>query len=332
MRYSHRFFLYAPVAACVALIGAVMIYWWFASSAFSHALDRANGTEILPGVTFSYTTKTLAGFPFRVDARLDGVTLKTANARGPLTWTIAHFAVHALTYDPSRIILEAAGKQRLSWTAKDGTAQTATFLPALLRASAILRKNRLTRFDAEAVGLSSGQFAMTRGEFHIRHNPQHDTMDVDIHAQDLHLPKDGTHAFGNTIAKLRFDGQIGPAKPFDALFAGHADWRRVLDNWRAQKGGLALNHIDIQWGPAAATGKGALTLDSQRRLTGQLQLMVNGVHALPEAPAPQSITAAIQSAAANSPKPGNGTAVTLRFNNGLIYAGSLPAGFLSPLY
>jgi hypothetical protein len=342
MRFSHRFFLYAPLAACLALIGAVMAYWWFASAAFSQALTRANGTQILPGVTFSYTTKTLAGFPFRVDARLEGVKLTTANARGPLSWASEHLAVHALTYNSGRIILEAAGQQTLTWTAKDGTTHTSTFLPALLRASANLRKGELVRFDGEAIGLSStnhesvgqksGVFEMTRGEFHIRHDPLHDTMDVDVHAQDIHLPKDRVYAFGNTIAKFRIDGQLGPAKPFDALLSGHADWRRTLDTWRAANGGFTLDHMDMQWGRVSATGKGTLALDSQHRLKGQLQLMVNGVPAAPGANTQQSITGAVQSAAENTAHSDNGAPVILRFNEGLIFAGSLPAGFLSPLY
>ncbi|HUJ02189.1 MAG TPA: hypothetical protein VLW75_01010, partial [Rhizomicrobium sp.] len=60
MKYSHRFFLWAPVAVLVALLAAAVIHWFAAANAFAKYIDAANGHEIAPGVTLRFAHRQLA--------------------------------------------------------------------------------------------------------------------------------------------------------------------------------------------------------------------------------------------------------------------------------
>jgi len=51
MRYSSRFWLYAPLAAFALLILGIMVHWWFAAAAFEKRLAAIKGREAAPGIT-----------------------------------------------------------------------------------------------------------------------------------------------------------------------------------------------------------------------------------------------------------------------------------------
>ena len=87
MRYSSRFFLYAPLALFLALAAWVMVYWWIVAGALDSKLTALNGHEALPGVTLSWQTKTITGFPFNLDVAFTGVTVRGQAAHGPFSWT-----------------------------------------------------------------------------------------------------------------------------------------------------------------------------------------------------------------------------------------------------
>src|SRR4051794_12137854 len=98
MRYSSRFFLYAPILGLLILAAFAMIHWWVDATAFAKRLDAANGHEIMPGVKLSFVAKKIAGFPFRLDTILKGVRVEVAETTGPVTWSSEDFAMHVLTY------------------------------------------------------------------------------------------------------------------------------------------------------------------------------------------------------------------------------------------
>ncbi len=62
MKYSSRFFLYAPLALFLALAIGTGVYWWIAAGALSKKLDSLNGHEAIPGVTLSFKSKALSAF------------------------------------------------------------------------------------------------------------------------------------------------------------------------------------------------------------------------------------------------------------------------------
>ena len=140
----------------------------FASLAVAFAL------AIAPGVTLHFSSRALAGFPFRVDAVLENMRIDVATPHGPATWKAEHFALHMLDYGRLQFVFEAAGKQTISWHDEKGAAHGLSFTPALLRASANAGGGTLSRFDIELYGAATQAVAVTHSELHIRHDPDAD--------------------------------------------------------------------------------------------------------------------------------------------------------------
>lgn len=342
MRYSHRFFLYAPVAALVVLAAAVALYWSVSVQAFARKLDAMNGAEVAPGVTLHFKSDSLSGFPFRVDAVLKNLRLDVAGPHGQASWQTEKFALHMLDYSAATLVFEAAGQQQLSWHDAAGKAQALSFLPGLLRASVHSRGGRFERFDIELVAARLADFAIARGGFHLRRDPKSDAFDLVATATDLHLISSVPSALGDVIPRFRLDARLAPGGPWDALFAGGGDWRSAAKNWQAHQGGLSVDHLEIAWGKADAKGAGLLMLDGARRPYGEIKLAVTGYQALADEAArrhlvkgpQQSLIAGVMAEAdAAAPRdPGAPLPVTLAFKDGLAYVNSTPAGFLNPLY
>jgi hypothetical protein len=182
MRYSSRFFLYAPLVLLLALAGLVSLHWWRTADAFEARLAALKGHEALPGVTLDWSNVTVSGFPFRMDATFDGFAAQGTGAHGPFAWRSERFALHALTYGARKTVFEAAGNQHLSWNDAAGAAHSADFLPGSLRASTVRDASGLSRFDVEGIELAgqsgNGNFRIGKVQFHMRRDPDGKSIDL----------------------------------------------------------------------------------------------------------------------------------------------------------
>jgi hypothetical protein len=251
MRYSHRFFLYAPFGLLLLLATIVMVYWRFAAVSFDSWLSRSGGHEIMPGVRFSYASKSMQGFPFRLDSLIDALSLEIQTSSQPLVWRTQHFAMHMLDYDRGHQVFEADGTQIVSWTDAAGSRHEVTFVPGTLRASAIGSAGGLVRFDLDIMSLNSPIVSGDRLQFHIRRDPIRDRLEFVVQGDQLRLACPA----GSTAAsrELTVQGQIVPASPFWPLLDGHADWRGAYDRWLQNRGRLEVERIDAL-GPSPNRG------------------------------------------------------------------------------
>jgi hypothetical protein len=341
MKYSHRFFLYAPVAAILALAAVVSIYWYVTAHAFGRKLDALNGHTIAPGVTFHFTSRSLGGYPFRVDAVLENMRIDVATPHGPTTWKAEHFALHMLDYGRLQFVFEAAGKQAITWHDMQGGAHGISFTPALLRASALAGGGTLSRFDIELYGAVSPALAVKHTELHIRRDPDADQLDIVFMADDVHLSPDMRTALGDVISRLRLRAKLTPAKSWNAFLSGKSNWRKAAGDWRKADGALDIAKMEIAWGKADATGRGAMTLDSAHRLKGLIKLRIAGYQGLADEAARRGLVKGAQKgvlagvmaqAAAAAKDPAGALPVTLAFKDGIAYVNQTPAGFLDALY
>jgi hypothetical protein len=242
MRYSHRFFLYAPFGLLLLLATTVMVYWKRAADSFDARLTKANGHEIMPGVRFSYASKSMQGFPFRLDSLIDGLSLEIRTNSGLLVWRSQHFATHMLDYDQSRQVFEAAGTQIVSWTNTAGSRHEVSFVPGTLRASAIGSGGGLARFDMDIMSLNSPNISGDRLQFHIRQDPIRNALDFVMEGDQLKLACPSGSAAASRA--LTVEGRIAPATPFRPLLDGRADWRSAYDRWSKSQGRLDVERID----------------------------------------------------------------------------------------
>jgi hypothetical protein len=269
MSYSHRFFLYAPLALLLMFAAAVMIYWRLVAAPFDASLAAANGREIMPGVRMDYASKSLGGFPFRLDAVLDGFSLQVQTRNGPFVWHAEHFAVHALTYGRNHQIFEAAGTQTLAWTDSEGARHRYAFVPGSMRASAIVSGGRLSQFDLDIAALASRELSVARLQFHVRRQPGHDALQFVLSADNLRR----TIAGGTgTDQDISVAGVLAPAAPLAALLGGESGWRAAAELWRQHHGSLTIERIESIKDQIRESGSGALALDAQHRLQGRIAL------------------------------------------------------------
>ncbi|HEY4113188.1 MAG TPA: DUF2125 domain-containing protein [Rhizomicrobium sp.] len=268
MRYSSRFFLYAPIAALLTLAAIAMAHWWIVASALDKRLAAVNGHEIMPGVKISFASKRIAGFPFRLETRLDGLRIEVAEKDGPIVWVTEQFASHALAYGRIQAIFEAAGKQTLAWRDASGRAHTSAFLPGTFRASAILENGELVRFDSQIVDLAGSDFRAAKLEFHFRTNK--DKIDTYLLLQSAHIAGGYAGTLGPDLQSLIASASLDHRSALDAGLRGEAPPADAIDRWREVGGSIAVGNLALDWKKRAASFSGKLTLDDHHDLNGAL--------------------------------------------------------------
>jgi hypothetical protein len=273
MRFSSRFFLYAPFSILVILAVLVGVQWWREASAWSKEIDALNGHEIAPGVTLHFAKRQLSGFPFRVDTTFKDLRISLAGPRA-FQWQAEDFALHRLSYGSGKTVFEAGGRQSFSWIGSDGATHDFTFLPGSVRADAITANGRLVRFDLVLAALDAPKITAGRIEVHARRDPKQDALDLVAFADSLSLP---SH---KTISYAKADMRIAMAQFLDGMLSGDADWRTALDAWRAA--GAHIDLVDLQADGSHATGR--LTLDNTHALKGALSRDLFGGRAFQSAP------------------------------------------------
>jgi len=341
MKYSSRFFLYAPLALFLMLAAGAGVYWWIAASALSARLDALNGHEATPGVILSFKSKSVSGFPFNLDVVLHDVRVQVATKHGPSSWTAENFALHALTYGREQMIFEAAGRQQFTWTELDGKPSAMPFDTGEMHASVIAGERGISRIDLDVIGFGSPALTAGRVQFHVRLAPNGNAIDIAAEADTVHLSPRLSSPLGDDITQVRLVASAAPPRPFDGLRAGRADWISALETWRAANGALSVSDLEIDWGKLSAMGKGSLTLDKTHSVQGLLDFKVAGINSLIEkanrrglrGDTFRGLTPALLLRASQA---GNNEAgllgAVVEFNAGIVSLGGAPATTEEPLY
>ena len=332
MKYSSRFFLYAPMGLFLALVLGVSIHWWVVASAFSARLAAMNGHEIAPGVTMHYASRTISGFPFTLDTVFREMNFEIATPHGPTRWHADKFAMHALTYGRDETIFEAAGPQELSWTRDDGTRRTLAFAVGSLHASAIEDRTGMVRFDLDLVGFGSKALTAQRFQFHIRRNIPRDMFDIVVTANGVHFLGETRPDLGERIATASLTASIGAAEAFDPLRAGTQRWFDAVTRWRSANGTLGVEYLSLAWSEMTMNGRGTLLLDAANRPQGELEFRISGLPAFLQHAAKQNLAHGPNTGVAGSLIDRGQANVVLGFANGIVTVGGEPADTLAPLY
>jgi hypothetical protein len=277
MRYSSRFFLYAPVSLFVILAIAVSVQWWHEAGAWTRQIDALNGREIAPGVTLHFASRQIAGFPFRVDTIFKDFRISFAGPRA-FEWRSEGFALHRLSYGSGKTVFEAGGKQSLSWLGRDGKSTDFTFLPGSVRADAITANGKLARFDLVIVALDSPTITAGRVEVHLRKDPKADALDLVAFADTLSLPK------RKALDHAKVDSRITNAQFLKGMLSGDADWRTALEAWRGGEGRIMLSDVQSKNRLTATDTTGRMILDGTHALSGKLAQPLFGLSKLESLP------------------------------------------------
>jgi hypothetical protein len=310
MRYSSRFFLYAPFALLLLFGVGAGVNWYLAMRPLSRSLmAMEGGAEAVPGVKIGFRSMSIGGFPFRLDAVFEDFHVAVATRNGPVTWRAEHFALHRLAYGRDDTIFEAAGHQRVNGL---------DFETGSLHASALRDAGGLKQFDLDLVALGSRAFTADHLQFHIRHGEQ--GWDVAASADGLRFPS------GERVGSVLLQGAASEPLAFDGLRAGRADWMAALGAWHGE---LHLPSIVVD----RAHGDGAVGIDAGHRPAGLLDFKIAGFPQWLRENHRGRVADAIRDRAAEAgANDGGALGIVLGARDGIVYLGDEPIGTVQPLY
>src|SRR5258706_2352831 len=290
MSYSSRIFIYGPVGLLAVIVVLYSVFWRVQADTLSARLDRANGGEVIPGITFAFAGKTVGGYPFRLDAVLSGVTCAHQSAEGETAWRTEELALHAQSYNLDRYIFEVTGLQSFARPpATPGSVPRVIYVtPAIARASAILSNGRLARFDMDlwepqgkdaTLGADPKRsFSADRAQLHLLARPDN-TIDVAAQINNAHIGLGYAAAKTEIVLPLiDLRAKLTESSALDGLAAGRMSVADAAQAWRARMGTLNVGDLTLNWPDARAGLKGEVAIDEAGRPTGHLdgQRVQNG--------------------------------------------------------
>jgi hypothetical protein len=275
----------APVLVLVAAI-AWSIFWFYAASQVGVQADAWRAQEAKSGRVYDCANRSVAGFPFRLEVRCDGATVKLvsqtagANAQTPITAKLGKILVVAQVYDPKLVIAEFTAPATVSDKAAQSSyivnwrlgQSSVVGLPAVpQRASIVFDDPSIDRLEGSVqVPLASAKHVELHGRIAEGSPADHPTIESVL--QISHGSVKGVHPL--------------LAEPFDAdvraMLSGLRDfspkpWPERFRELQASGGHVDIMQSRIQQGDVIAVAAGTLGLNADGCLDGELQMTVAGI-------------------------------------------------------
>ena len=275
-----------PVLVLIAA-AAWSAFWFYAASEVEVAADAWRAQEAKSGRVYDCASRSVAGFPFRLEVRCAGAsvllvsqTAGQAATRTPITAQLGEILVVAQVYDPKLLIAEftapatiADRGQQPSMIVNWSKARSSVLgLPAIpQRASIVFDNPSIVCLDGSAQAPLAG----------AKHIELHGRL-VEGAALDRPAIETVLQIAGGSVQGLH------PllAAPFDAdvrtMLSGLKDfspkpWPERFREIQAAGGHVEIVQSRVQQGDLIAVAAGTLGLTTGGRLDGELQMTVAGI-------------------------------------------------------
>ena len=271
-----------PILLVVAALGW-SAFWFYSASQVDSASDAWRAREAKSGRVYDCAKRSVAGFPFRLEVRCDGVSVSLSSqtaTQAPVTAKLAEILVVAQVYDPKLLIAEFTAPATIydrgeqpSMTVNWRTARSSVVgLPGVPQRASIV-------FDDASIDRLNG--AVQAPLARAKHIELHGRL-----AEGSALDRPVIE----TVLKIERGSmqELHPllAEPFDAdartLLSGLKDfspkpWPQRFREIQAAGGHVEIVQSRIQQGDLVAVAAGTLGLSAQGRLDGELQMTVAGI-------------------------------------------------------
>ena len=268
----------APLILVLVLAAAWSGFWYYAAGQAETRINAWQAQEAQAGRTFACGSRSVGGYPFRIEVRCADVHVELKDAQPPIALELKEILVVSQVWDPKLLIAEFTGPLAASgpgqqpyltavWTLAQASVRGTPDVPD--RASISIDGLKL-----EGMPGASPLFDAKHAEFHARvqfgswpHNPA-----VDLVVKLAAAAAPGVHMMA--------------AQPFDAdilaVLHGMKDLAPKtlsarLREWQAAGGRLELQNVRLAQGDALATATGTLALTPRGRLDGALRLSAAGI-------------------------------------------------------
>jgi len=277
---------FMPVLLLIAAAGW-SAFWFYAASQVDVKADAWRAQEAKAGRVYDCASRTVAGYPFRLEVRCDGasvsLTSQTAGqaaTQAPIVAKLGEILVVAQVYDPKLLIAEFTAPATLSdrgaqpsMSVNWRTARASVVgLPAVPQRASIV-------FDDAQIDRLNGTVPAPLA--HAKH--------VELHGR-LADGSPADHPVIETVLKIEAGSvqEVHPllAQPFDAdvraQLSGLKDfapkpWPERFRELQASGGHVEIMQSRIAQGDLVAVAAGTLGLSANGRLDGELQMTVAGI-------------------------------------------------------
>jgi hypothetical protein len=271
-----------PILLVVAALGW-SAFWFYSASQVDRASDAWRVREAKSGRVYDCAKRSVAGFPFRLEVRCDGVSVSLSSqtaTQAPVTAKLGEILVVAQVYDPKLLIAEFTAPATIydrgeqpSMTVNWRTARSSVAgLPGVPQRASIV-------FDDASIDRLNG--AVQAPLARAKHIELHGRL-----AEGSALDRPVIE----TVLKIESGSVQGVhpllAEPFDAdlrtMLSGLRDfspkpWPQRFREIQAAGGHVEIVQSRIQQGDLVAVAAGTLGLSAQGRLDGELQMTVAGI-------------------------------------------------------
>lgn len=328
----------------VVLVALWSAAWYGLSFAAGIMLDRWIAREAAAGREWSCAERSVAGYPFRMRVRCDGVSLLASQAGARRTLKLPSLAIGASVFEPGVFVAEPIGpleagdgrtSVRVSW--QDARLATGRGEDGRWRVSLALATPLVSVRDGQAEPF---ELAAERGDLRLVQ-----MTDLLQSPGNFEVSLAATGIVSRRLADLT--GETGPGKLDLVAALDNVPLRRAphaveaLEGWRRANGVLRVTKASVALGQVLVEGRGDLALDSEHRLAGGLELGATGIAPVfRKLGIPQSAIAVgglltgwlapKAQAGQTGEKP---ISLPLRLRDGKVLIGAFPAPFrLTPLY
>ncbi len=335
-----RWPLFLPFVILVVLAAVWSGIWYSAARVAENGIATWMEQEARNGRVYNCASRTLGGYPFRIELRCTEPTAEIRSAS--LVLKAKEFLAVSQVFQPNLIIGEITGP--LSVAAPD---QPPMLTSNWTLAQASLRLNPMpermsvvidgAKFDQPGMAGNPVLATADHVEVHVRldpsSTPDRPVLDVAAALTNAVVPS------GGLLAGRPVDAEIA------AVLRGVNDFRPKplparLREWQAAGGRLEITNIRVRQGAAVAVAKGDLGLSQNGRIDGTLGVTLAGFDQLIQTlVSGQGRNTGLLAIAGLSflGKPADlegkrAISVPLRFNDGAVSFGPIPLGRTAPLY
>ncbi len=330
-RRTSRFWLLAPFTLLALLVVAWSVGWFLIRDQVETRIDRVLAREASLGRNWDCAGRDIAGFPFRIEINCASLTFEGSDG---MNLSLGSSRALAQVYQPRHLIVEVSGPMRggdgRAVVEGDWSSMRASVRELGLGTEQVSLVALDPRVTVTGIGPSPVEGASDRVDLYARPSPnaagEQRSVDIVLRAVNATAPM--------------LDAMIGDGEPAQVELQARATNIRGLrggapeamaENWRLDGGAIELALLDIVRGDARIQLTGELTIDEERRLTGQIQPQAAGIEPIiqrvvgPE----QGQNVAMMLQALSSPaaegSPSNMRSLPpLDFRDGRVYVGPFP--------
>jgi hypothetical protein len=276
---------FMPVLLLIAA-AAWSAFWFYSASKVDETADAWRAQEARSGRIYDCARRSVAGYPFRLEVRCDGVSVSLvsqtagqAATQAPITAKLGEILVVSQVYDPKLLIAEFSAPATISGPGQPS--MIANWSKARSSVAGLPGVPRRISLEFDDPSIDRTDVSPRAPLARARHIELHGRL-IDGSAAD--------HPNIETVVRIEQGSvqEIHPllAEPFDAevrtILTGLKDfspkpWPRRFREIQAAGGHVEIVQSRIQQGELIAVASGSLGLGAEGRLDGELQMTVVGL-------------------------------------------------------